>query len=82
MIGRRRARSRSGRRGVFSAEIPLNSTAVGESWSKRKADESDDSGSDSDSKRSINMLENKMAEVDKQLADFDFGNKSDGEISV
>lgn len=52
---------------------------------KRKNDSSDDDSASSDD-CSINMLDQKMKDVDKALADFDFGNKSDdksdGEISV
>ena len=47
---------------------------------KRKANDSD-SHSESDSECSLNMMDTKMAEVDRQLADFNFDN-SDGEISV
>jgi hypothetical protein len=63
---------------------------------KRKKDESSESSSameevmnessDTDSVASVHMLEKSMVEIDRQLADFDFskksnGNKSDGEVS-
>ena len=51
---------------------------------KRKSDSSDDDDSSkSDDDCSINMMDKQMAEVDKELAEFNFdGDKSDGEISV
>jgi hypothetical protein len=59
---------------------------------KRKKDESSESSdameedSDMESVASVHMLEKSMEEIDRQLADFDFtkktnGNKSDGEVS-
>lgn len=49
---------------------------------KRKNASTESDSDASDSECSVNMLDSKMKEVDKQLADFDFGNVSDGEISV
>ena len=50
---------------------------------KRKSDSDEsDSEESTNSDNSLNMIEKSLSAVDKQLAEFDFDDKSDGEISV
>lgn len=64
-----------------SRDAIKKATAECNAVSKRKndSDDSDDSSVSSESEKSVNMMEAQMAEVDKQLADFDF-DKIDKEV--
>ena len=43
---------------------------------KRKVTDSDSSGDDSDGDNSLNMIDQKMADVDKELSEFNFDDES------
>ena len=62
-----------------SREAVKKATAECHAVAKRKSDSDDDSSTSSESDKSVNMMEAQMAEVDQQLADFDF-DKVDNEV--